>query len=130
MLFSLFSIAYGGIGYRFFTDPQLKNLSLSAMILGTIGLILFLFRSSPLGNLWLVVEITNIVLWFVLFYYLAKLSEDKKDDNILKMMVFAVLGCVGVTGLFVGLIQFREKQKEKTELSKVRQVYERLTSNQ
>jgi hypothetical protein len=130
MLFSLLSITYGGIGYRFFSDSQLKNLSISAVVYGIVGLVLFVSPNSKMGNLWLVVEITNIVLSLVLGYYLVKIEEEQKDKKVVNLMLFGLFGCIGVTGLVAGLIHFRGKQTEKAELSKVRQVYERLTSNQ
>jgi|688.fasta_scaffold640630_2 hypothetical protein len=131
MLFSLLSITYGGIGYRFFSDSQLKNLSITAVVSGIVGLVLFVSPSSKMGNnLWLVVEITNIVLSLVLGYYLVKIEEEQKDKKVVNLMLFGLFGCLGVTGLVAGLIHFRGKQIEKTELAKVQQVYERLTSNQ
>jgi len=136
MLFSLLSITYGGIGYRFFTDSQLKILSLSAIILGIIGIALFVFgmelRSDQrIFNSWGVAELVNLIMWSILFYYLENLVlTDVEKDKKNQMITVGALGSIGATGLVGGLIFFRRKRTESTELSKVREVYERLTSNQ
>lgn len=133
MLFSLLSISYGGIGYRFFTDPRLKNLSLSAIVLGSIGVLNFPiaietgYKISN-GLLW-VVEIINLFIWAVLIIYLTEFKEmDQQQRD--KLMTYALLGSFGVTALVVSLVQFRLKRKDSIELDKVRKVYERLTMNQ
>jgi len=128
MLFSLLSITYGGIGYRFFTDSQMKMLCVSAIVLGIIGVGLFI---SGMNKSWGVIEFTNIFMWSILFYYLYNLElTDDEKDKMNKIVTIGVLGSIGATGLVGGLLFFRLKRTESTELSKVREVYERLTSNQ
>jgi hypothetical protein len=133
MFGSLLLISHGGVGYRIFTDPRLKNLSISTMVMGTIGVLIFIVSmdlksSSRLFDIWLVIEMINVILWSVLYYYLYNFTEiDLGQKN--SMIFIAGLGSIGVAGLIGGLIHFRRKRVISTELGKVRQVYDRLTSN-
>lgn len=133
MFGSLLSISHGGIGFQIFTDPQLKNLSLSTMVMGTIGILVFLvsmdFRSNPrFFDAWMVIEVINFILWTILFYYLyvfTGIEVEKKNS----MLAIGLLASIGATGLIGGFIYFRRKNTISNELGKVRQVYDRLTSN-
>lgn len=133
MFGSLLLISHGGVGYRIFTDPQLKNLSISTMVMGTIGVLVFIVSmdlksSSRLFDIWLVIEMINVILWSVLYYYLYNFTDIELGQKN-SMIFIAGLGSIGVAVLIGGLIHFRRKRVISTELGKVRQVYDRLTSN-
>jgi hypothetical protein len=102
-------------------------------VMGTIGVLIFIVSmdlksSSRLFDIWLVIEMINVILWSVLYYYLYNFTEiDLGQKN--SMIFIAGLGSIGVAGLIGGLIHFRRKRVISTELGKVRQVYDRLTSN-